>query len=160
MQTFHTPSDNKHYITNAQDSIESIDLDELRSFYADDHFVREALGAHIDSKSETRTICSFTVRQSHCNAQGAIMGGVLYTLGDFTASVADHSEGTVSATVDSSMQFLAPPKGAHIIATATTERSGRTMAFYHISIDDEQGTHIATGSYTYIHRKRSATNHA
>ena len=122
------------------------------AYFEHDRFATEVAGIVIESIEDHGAVCSLDIEPRHCNAKGGVMGGVLYTLGDFSASIADWQPGVLNATIDSSMQFLAVAKGTHLTATASAERHGRTMGFYRVVIEDDLGTSVAAGSYTLAHR--------
>lgn len=126
-------------------------LESARCYFSKDLFATETTGIRIDEVHSDHTVCSLEIGPGHLNAKGGVMGGVLYTLGDFSASIADWYPGKIAATVDSQMQFLHLAKGSRLIATATVERNGRAMAFYRVTIEDELGTKVAIGSYTVYH---------
>lgn len=129
-------------------------LERVRAYYAEDLFAVEAAGITIDEARQGASVVSMQVRPIHRNAKGGIMGGALFTMADFASSVADWQPDQVNMTVDSSMQFLSGLKGTRCIATATAERRGRTMGFYRVHIEDDLGTKLAIGTFTYLHRPR------
>lgn len=126
-------------------------LEGAREYFSKDLFATQTTGIVIDDVTADGAVCSLDIGPQHTNVKGGVMGGVFYTMADFAASIADWYPGRIASTVDSSMQFLHLAKGTHIVATATVERNGRAMGFYHVKIVDELGTDIAIGTYTIYH---------
>ncbi|MBQ9001968.1 MAG: PaaI family thioesterase, partial [Eggerthellaceae bacterium] len=85
------------------------------------------------------------------NAKGGVMGGALYTLADFAASIADYEAGYMNMSIDSHMQFVHVAKGKRLVATAIAEYRGRTMGYIRIRVEDDLGTLVATSSFTSMH---------
>ena len=127
-------------------------LQAVRTYFADDLFATEAVGIRIDEARPGFARVSMDIAPRHLNAKGGVMGGAMYTLGDFATSIADYVPGEMNASVDSAMHFISVPKGATLSAVATAERRGKTMGFYRVDILDEDGTLVASGSFTSFHR--------
>ena len=62
-------------------------LDEARAYFAGDRFATEN-GMTLDAIGEGTAVCSVTLSPRHQNANGGIMGGVIFTLADFAFAVA------------------------------------------------------------------------
>ena len=92
----------------------NISLEEAREFFKNDHFATEAC-----------------------------MGGAIFTLADFAVAIASNIGEEPSACVVCSIQFMKGAKGDKLIATASTDRSGRTLGFYTIDVVDNLGTKVA-----------------
>ena len=118
-------------------------LEEVRKFFENDRFATEN-GMVIESIGEQTAKCSLTVSKRHMNAVGNVMGGVYFTLADFTFAVAtNHDEpGIVSLT--STITFNAIAKGEKIICEAKQIKWGRTTCVYEMSLTDENGNLLAT----------------
>ena len=78
-----------------------------------------------------------------CVALGNVMGGAIFTLADFAVAIASNIGEEPSACVVCSIQFMKGAKGDKLIATASTDRSGRTLGFYTIDVVDNLGTKVA-----------------
>jgi uncharacterized protein (TIGR00369 family) len=88
-----------------------------------------------------------------CTGFGTFYGGSLSALADSAINVAvttTISPGTSFATLDLKMNFLRPvtPDGRELVARATVEQRGRTIAVSTARIDDADGKRVAmaTGS--------------
>ena len=127
-------------------------LEDIRSYYRRDIFATEATGIHIDDALPGWAQVSMDIAPHVLNAKGTVMGGALFTMADFAASIADYEEGMINMSIDSNMQFVHVAKGARLTASALATYRGRTVGFYRIRIEDELGTLVATSSFTCMHR--------
>ena len=132
-------------------------MDELtqraRKVFADDKYATELTGITIETVRRDSTICTLQLAQCHRNARGAVMGGVIFTLADFTFAIAANSG--LLATTDSeeptlewvsstsTIHFLNATKGDKLTATSKCIKQGRTQAVFEIDIFDEDQRHIA-----------------
>ena len=119
------------------------DLNAVRERFKADRFATQALGAEIEDIGDGYARCSFTVGGVHENARGAVMGGALFTLADFTFAVAANQDGRTVVSLTNQITFLSPAKGRRITAEARCVKQGRTACYYQVSVFDELGTKIA-----------------
>lgn len=117
-------------------------IDEAREFFKGDTFAM-ANGMTIDELLDDGCICSMKLRGDHRNAMGGVMGGVIFTLGDFAFAVASNNDhkGTVALSVN--INYLSSSKGTKLFARSTCIKSGRTTSVYQVSITDDLGKDIA-----------------
>ncbi|NCB64052.1 MAG: PaaI family thioesterase [Clostridia bacterium] len=86
------------------------------------------------------------------NPMGIVHGGCLAALADTVAGVAvavgQHSR---CVTVNYSMSFLRPAKGdgKKIVCTAAPHKLGRTLCVYGVSLTDDGGKEVASGTFTF-----------
>lgn len=127
--------------------MEELTIDQVRELFAKDRFATDN-GAVVDEVGDHYAKCSMKLDDRHRNALGAIMGGVYFTLADFTFAVASNwqKQGTVS--LNSGITYLAPARGEKLIAEAVCIKNGKTTNFYRVDIRDEEGTLLATVSAT------------
>ena len=90
------------------------------------------------------------IQPSSLNPLGIVHGGALVTLADSVCGTAAFSTGRTCVTLDCSMQYLAPAKGARIFCTATPKKLGRTVQVYDAALTDETGRLVASGTYTFF----------
>ena len=129
-------------------------LERARSYFQADRFATQALGAQIDEVREGYARCSLRLEEKHRNAQGAVMGGVLFTLADFAFAVASNVGESVTVSVSSNIEFMSAAKGEKLIATADVDKNGRTLAFYTCYVTDELGTPVARATQTCMHLQK------
>ena len=112
-----------------------------RAVFAADRYATELTGIEIASASDHEAACTLTLAAKHCNARGVAMGGVLYTLADFTAAIAANSDCLGSGdlhwvSLDATVHYLSPaPLGARLTARCHALKHGRSTALYQTIIE-------------------------
>ena len=122
-----------------------IEIEKLREFFKKDRFAM-GIGTVIEEVAPGRAVCSLTPTEQHLNAGDAVQGGVIFTLADFTASVAANtrvSEGMAIVSLQSDIRFLGTARGQELIAIARCVKHGRTTTLYTVEVADELGTQVA-----------------
>ena len=117
-------------------------LDEAREFFTADRFATTN-GARIDSLSETECVCSMDILDSHRNAYGGVMGGVMFTLADFAFAALANNIHRPTTGQQSNIVFLSAPKGSRLIARAICRKSGKTVSIINVDISDDTGRDVA-----------------
>ncbi len=117
-------------------------LEEARAHFQKDVFAMN-LGIEIVRADEQGAVCTVTVREEQKNALGRVQGGFLFTLADFTFAVAANLWRMGTVTLESSIHFLAPPRGDKLTATARPKSQGGRIAVYEVSVCDEDGAEVA-----------------
>lgn len=119
------------------------DINEIRKFFENDRYATEN-GMVIDSVGDKTAICSLTVDKRHMNAVGNVMGGVYFTLADFTFAVATNHDEPGIVSLSSTITFNAIARGEKIICEAKQIKWGKTTCVYEMSLTDEKGNLLAT----------------
>ena len=122
--------------------MDSTTLETVRNRFRNDCFATQN-GAVIDEVGPHYAKCSLTLDAHHRNAMGAVMGGVSFTLADFTFAVASNWEQPGTVSLDSSITYLGPVRGTRLIAEATCIKHGRSTSCYRIDVFDDQGNAVA-----------------
>lgn len=117
-------------------------IEEARLYFQNDHFATEN-GAVIEELGENYAVCSLQLTEHHRNALGNVMGGVLFTLADFSFAVASNFGKRPTVSTSSQITFLRAAKGNRLTARAEMIREGRTTVYYEISVFDELGNLVA-----------------
>ena len=117
-------------------------LNEIRERFSKDRFAT-VNGAYIEDVSEGYAKCTMQITDNHKNALGAVMGGAIFTLADFTFAVATNWHENTIVSLNASITFLGKAKGKTLIAEAKKIRSGRTTCYYIVEITDEFGCQVA-----------------
>ena len=84
------------------------------------------------------------------NPQGAVHGGVLYTIADVAGGNAAASRGEQIATVDSDFHFMRA--GLYLTslnAVAKELKYGKRISVYHVEVADQEGTVLGVGTFSY-----------
>ncbi len=117
--------------------------EELLAHFAKDRFATETVGILTDTVEPDRVVCRLAITDAHKNANGAVMGGAIFTLGDFTFSLLANREKLSTVTLSSTIYFLGVAKGKELIATATPVKEGRSVVTAEVTIRDELGNDVA-----------------
>ena len=122
---------------------ETPDIDTVRAFFDGDHFVTRQCEATIDEAAPGHAVCSFSIKRHHRNAMGNVMGGAIFTLADFALAIASNVGEAPTVSVSNSIEFISAAKGSRLIATCTADRSGRSLGFYTVTVEDDLGRCVA-----------------
>ena len=117
-------------------------IEEARAYFKGDLFATES-GMVIDSLGENSCRCSMTLNEHHKNANGGIMGGVIFTLGDFAFAVLSNQIHRPTVAQQVSVNFLGAPSGEKLFAEAKLKKSGRNSTIINVDITDDKGRDIA-----------------
>ena len=109
-------------------------LEEAQEFFKADRFA-DINGVQLDKLEDDTCECSMELKDIHKNAYGGVMGGVIFTLGDFAFAVM--SNHLHRPTV------LNAPKGEKLIAKAFIKKNGRTSSIINVDISDDTGRAVA-----------------
>lgn len=133
-----------------------LDIEQAREVFSQDLYATEATGIEIDAVGENYAKCSLKLSRKHKNAAGHIMGGVMFTLADFTFAVATNATRPITVTSVSQISFLNSPKGDTLYSESKLLKDGRSTCFYCIDITDNVGTKVASVSITGAHISKAA----
>jgi len=117
-------------------------LEEAREYFKGDRFATES-GMVIDELGEKSCICSMTLNDHHRNANGGIMGGVIFTLADFAFAVLSNNIHRPTVAQQVSVNFLGAPSGEKLYAKAGLRKTGRNSTIINVDMVDENGRDIA-----------------
>lgn len=128
------------------------DLEKAREFFAADRYATEATGIEIVAVGENYAECRLVTSGIHQNAVGHVMGGVYFTLADFTFAVATNNASDYpTVTVSSTISYLTTPRSNVLFAKTRLLREGKRNCFYEISITDDQENLVAVVNTTGAH---------
>ena len=117
-------------------------LEEAKQFFVKDRFATEN-GMTLDEIGDYWAKASVTLTERHRNAQGGIMGGVIFTLADLAFAAACNSVHSPSVAQQMSVNFLSGSRGSKLFAYAECIKDGRTSGVYNITVTDDLGRDIA-----------------
>lgn len=118
-------------------------LEEVRAFFADDRFATQACRAEIVEARKGYAVCACPIEAVHRNAMGNVVGGAIFTLADFALAIASNVGEAPTVSVSNSIEFISAAKGSRLIATCTADRSGRSLGFYTVTVEDDLGRCVA-----------------
>ncbi len=129
------------------------DIEEAREYFRGDRFATEN-GMVIDELGEDYALCSMELTDSHRNAAGGVMGGVMFTLADFAFAVASNNVHNLTVAITCTINYLSGVKGDRLYALARCVKDGRTTCVYDIEITDSANRDVARFTGTgYKHLK-------
>ena len=112
-----------------------MELETIRAFFTGDRFAVEN-GMAIEQAVPGEAVCSMTLTPHHRNAKNAVMGGAIFTLGDFAFAV-------VVVSLSNNITFCREAKGTRLIATAKELSATRRTRLYQVTVADDLGTLVA-----------------
>ncbi|MBR6632831.1 MAG: PaaI family thioesterase [Clostridia bacterium] len=128
------------------------ELERVREFFCGDVFATSATGIVIDEIGDKWAKCTLKLDSRHKNAANQVMGGVIFTLADFTFAVAtNRGKDAVTVTTSSNISFVGTVKGDTLIAQTRLLKDGRRSCFYEIEVKDELGNLVAVASTVGTH---------
>ena len=116
--------------------------EEAREYFKGDRFATEN-GMELRELGDNYAVCDMTLTERHKNANGGIMGGVMFTLADFAFAVLATSIHNPTVAQQVSINYLGAPKGQKLIAKATCRKTGRSTTVINVDISDDTGRDVA-----------------
>lgn len=117
-------------------------IEEARAYFRNDLFATEA-GMGLDRFTEDGAVCSMEIGARHQNANGGVMGGAIFTLGDLAFAAATNNRHRPTVAQQVSINYFGQPKGNRLIATSHCVKDGKTTCVYNVDITDETGYAVA-----------------
>jgi acyl-CoA thioesterase len=130
-------------------------MDKLKEIFKHDKFAASC-GIEIVEFRPGYAKCTMPVTETHLNAIGTVMGGAIFTLADYTFSVAANSHGTLAVTLNAFISYMQACKEGPVTAVAIeTSRTKRT-GVYQVSVTDGTGRLISSVTGTCYFKTKSA----
>jgi len=129
-------------------------LEEARAFFAGDLYATALSGITIAEIGENYAKCEMPITPRHRNAAGAVMGGAVFTLADFTFAVAANLGGVLTVTTTASAQFIGTCKGDVLYAEAHLLKDGRRNCFFEVCVKDNLDNLVAVVTSTGTHLEK------
>lgn len=118
-------------------------LEELEAFFKLDRYATEATRCTIVEGWKGHGVAEMQIDDIHRNAQGAVMGGAVFTLADFALAIASNIGEPPTVNLQSNIEFLRATKGSKLIATADIVKPSFKTPFYEVVVTDDLGKLIA-----------------
>ena len=117
-------------------------VEEAKQYFEGDKYAMMT-GVELKELQEDSVLVSLVLKEIHRNANGGIMGGVIFTLADFAFAVlANHlHRPTVAQQV--SINYLGGPKGDKLYARAECKKNGGRTVVINVDVTDDTGRDIA-----------------
>ena len=119
------------------------ELEQAREFFINDRYAMVTTGIQIEDVGTHYAKCSLKIDERHLNANNHVMGGVFFTLADFTFAVSSNHGSEKTVTTNSTITYLGRLKGDTLISESRLIKSGAKMCTYEISIKDNLDNPIA-----------------
>lgn len=94
----------------------------------------DTLGMQVLEATPERTRVALTVTPSGLNMHGTAHGGLLFSLADEAFALISNLEAQAVAVETHLSFFRATREGDHLVAVATPEQVGRTLATYRVEV--------------------------
>ncbi|MBO4765675.1 MAG: PaaI family thioesterase [Lachnospiraceae bacterium] len=117
-------------------------LSEAQEYFTGDRFATES-GMVIRGLGEDYAETAMTLTEHHKNANGGVMGGVIFTLADFAFAVCVNQIHKPTVAQQVSINYLGAPKGKQLFAKAVCRKNGRTSTIVNVDVTDETGRDVA-----------------
>ena len=117
-------------------------LEEAREYFTGDRFAAEN-GMYLEALDTEKAVCVMDITERHRNANGGVMGGAIFTLGDLAFAVLVNQTHLPTVAQQVSINYFNQPKGKKLIATARCKKDGKTTCVYIVDITDDTGMDVA-----------------
>jgi acyl-CoA thioesterase len=117
-------------------------LEEVRDFFTHDTFAART-GCTILEASAGHSMVELILNETHRNAVGGVMGGVIFTMADFAVAIASNIGNPPTVSVSMTVDFMNATRGNVLVATCDVEKQGSRLGFYTVTITDDTARHIA-----------------
>ncbi|MBO4909048.1 MAG: PaaI family thioesterase [Lachnospiraceae bacterium] len=117
-------------------------VQEAVEYFKNDKFAYNS-GMVLEDLGEDFSVCSMELDERHLNANGGIMGGVMFTLADLAFAALSNNIHRPTVAQQVSINYLAAPKGKNLKARAELIKSGRSSTIIQVKVTDEMGREIA-----------------
>lgn len=117
-------------------------VEEAIEYFKNDKFAYNS-GMVLEDLGEDFSLCTMELDDRHLNANGGIMGGVMFTLADLAFAALSNNIHRPTVAQQVSINYLAAPKGKTLNARAELIKSGRSSTIIQVKITDETGREVA-----------------
>jgi acyl-CoA thioesterase len=117
-------------------------IEEAKKYFEGDKFAT-LNGMVLDELDESHSLCSLALEDRHKNANGGIMGGVMFTLADFAFAAIVNNIHLPTVAQQVSINYLSAPKGKKLFAIANILKNGKTTIVANVNVYDDTGRAVA-----------------
>jgi acyl-CoA thioesterase len=100
-------------------------------------------GVKLEELTDDHSLASLVLSDIHRNANGGIMGGVMFTLADFAFAVLSNNIHMPTVAQQVSVNYLGAPKGEKLFARAVCKKDGSRTLVINVDVTDDTGRDIA-----------------
>ena len=117
-------------------------VEEAKKYFKNDKFAYNS-GMVLEDLGEDFSLCTMDLDDRHLNANGGIMGGVMFTLADLAFAALSNNIHRPTVAQQVSINYLSAPKGKKLLARAELLKNGRSSTIIQVKVSDETGRDIA-----------------
>ena len=117
-------------------------MEKIKELFKKDKFAN-LCGIQLIEVRQGYAKCTMKVTENHLNGIGVLMGGAIFTLADFSFSVAVNSYGGVAVLLNASINYLKKCDHGEITAIATEVSRSHKIGVYRVTVTDEKNQLIA-----------------
>ena len=117
-------------------------VEEARKYFEGDKYAMMT-GAVLEELTDEYSLVSLELGDIHKNANGGIMGGVMFTVADFAFAVLSNHIHHPTVAQQVSINYLGVPKGDKLYAKAYCKKNGGRTAVLNVDVTDNTGRDIA-----------------
>lgn len=128
-----------------------MDLEKIKAFRQEKNPFAVRLGMTVEELRPGYSRITKTIEADDLNPLGYAHGGVYFTMADNAAGTAMASHGYMAVTVNATYNFFrAANVGDLLTAEANEVKGGKTIHVYEVSVTDQNGKLVGTGSFTFF----------
>ncbi len=95
------------------------------------------------------------VEEKILNGHGNVHGGAMFTLADYASAIASNMMGEPTMALDGSITFMRAVRAGHVLAKASTVKTGRRVNFQKVDLYNDKGEVVAMFQGAAIKVERS-----
>ena len=126
-------------------------IDEAREFFAQDRYATKATGIIIDEIGDNYSKVSLKLQDHHKAAGDHVMGGVFYTIADFSFAVATNTPEHLTVTTNGNISYYSQPKDDKLVAECKCMKDGKRFCFFESTVCDGLGNKVAKVTFNGAH---------
>ena len=127
-----------------------MDLEKLKEIRSTKSPFARRLGIVVEEIRPGYARATMVVTGEETNSYGTVHGGCCYTLADVATGAACGSYGIKSMTASASYNYLGKGhEGDTLTAVAEERKQGKHLGVYDVSIKNQEGKLLGTGTFTY-----------
>lgn len=116
---------------------------DAESFLSADPF-SSVLGIKLVEASPGSARLRLEITDRHLNGNGAVHGGVIFSLADVAFAIASNSHGILSVGINATITYMKGASSGTLFAEATEFSRNHKLSTYNVEITDQDGNKIAT----------------
>lgn len=132
--------------------------EKLKEKFSTDEYARNITGIEILEARPNYAKCVLKIEPKHMNLAGKVMGGVIFTLADYTFGVAANTGDEMTVTASANIDYFTSPKGEYLYADTKIRKKGSRLSFYQVLVRDEFRNKIAEIQIVGSHIKSAENN--